>query len=156
VTRRKEDTVEQWVNWSLIIVGLVMVVLEVVLGVITGFDLMLLGIALTLGGAVGLVFGSTKVGLFAAGAFAFLYLAFVRRRLRDRVTTVTRATNIDVVIGRTALVTERIAPHAAGMVRLGDELWRATLKDEGPAAVPVEPGATVVVDSVEGVTLKVR
>ena len=147
---------KQWVNWSLVILGLVMVVMEVVLGVVTGFDLMLLGLSLALGGAVGLAFASTKVGLFAAGAFAFLYLAFVRRRLRDRMSPVTRPTNVDAVLGRTAIVTERIAPHVAGLVRLGDELWRAQLRDEGPGASAVEPGATVVVESVDGVTLKVR
>jgi membrane protein implicated in regulation of membrane protease activity len=67
-----------------------------------------------------------------------------------------RATNVDQVLGRTGLVTERIAPHAAGMVRVGDELWRASLKNDDEGAAAIEPGATVVVDSVEGVTLKVR
>ena len=144
------------VNWILIITGAVAVVGEVLLGAATGFDLALIGVALAAGGSLGLLFGSTQVGLFSAGAFAFLYLAFLRRRIRSRLTGPNRATNIDAVIGRTAVVTERIAPNAAGRVRLGDELWRASLRDEGQDAAAIEPGATVVVDSVEGVTLRVR
>jgi membrane protein implicated in regulation of membrane protease activity len=144
------------VNWMLVIAGALAIVGEVILGAVTGFDLALIGASLIAGGAVGLVFGSTKVGLFSAGALAFIYLAFLRRHIRARVSGPDRPSNVDALMGRSALVTERIAPHAAGRVRLGDELWRATLKDEGEGAAALEPGATVVVDSVEGVTLKVR
>ncbi len=144
------------VNWVLVIVGALAILGEVILGVVTGFDLALVGVSLIAGGAIGLAFGSAKVGLFAAGAFAFVYLAFLRGKIRSRLTGPDRPTNVDALIGRTGMVTERIAPHAAGMVRLGDELWRATLKHDGEGAAAIEPGATVVVDSVEGVTLKVR
>ena len=144
------------VNWVLIIAGAVALVAEVALGVVTGFDLAIMGVALMAGGGLGLAFGSAKVGLFAAGAFAFLYLAFFRRRVKARLASPARASNVDVVLGKTGLVTERIAPHAPGIVRVGDELWRAALMDESAGAVAKEPGATVVVDSVEGVTLKVR
>lgn len=144
------------VNWMLVIVGALAIVGEVILGAVTGFDLALIGASLIAGGAVGLVFGSTKVGLFSAGALAFIYLAFLRRHIRARVSGADQPSNVDALLGRSALVTERIAPHAAGRVRLGSEMWRATLKDEGEGAAALEPGATVVVDSVEGVTLKVR
>ena len=143
------------VNWILIIAGALAIVAEVLLGVITGFDLAIVGLSLMAGGGIGLAFGSAKVGLFAAGAFAFLYLALFRRQVKAHLMRpANRATNIDVVLGKSGLVTERIGPHAPGIVRVGDELWRAELADAGAGAV--EPGATVVVDSVEGVTLKVR
>ncbi len=145
------------VNWMLIIVGALALVAEVVLGVITGFDLAIVGLALMVGGGIGLAFGSAEVGLFAAGAFAFLYLAFFRRQVKARLAAgPARPTNIDVVLGKSGMVTERIGPHAPGMVRVGDELWRAALLDEGAGAMAKEPGTTVLVDSVEGVTLKVR
>ena len=145
------------VNWMLIIVGALALVAEVILGVVTGFDLAIVGISLMAGGGIGLAFGSAKVGLFAAGAFAFLYLAVFRRQVKARLARgPARATNVDVVLGKSGLVTERIGPHAPGIVRVGDELWRAALMDESTSAVAKEPGATVVVDSVEGVTLKVR
>ena len=143
-------------NWILIIAGALAIVGEVILGAATGFDLALLGIALAAGGGIGLLFGSAKVGLFSAGAFAFIYLAFLRRRIRSKISSPDRATNVDAVIGRSGIVTEPIAPHGAGMVKVGDELWRAVLVNEGEGAAAIPPGTTVVVDSVEGVTLKVR
>lgn len=143
-------------NWMLVIAGVIAIIGEVLLGAATGFDLALIGVALLAGGGLGLLFGSPAVGLFSAGALAFIYFAFLRSRIRSRLAGPGKATNVDALLGRTALVTERIAPHAAGMVRLGDELWRATLRDDGEGAAAIEPGATVVVDSIEGVTLKVR
>jgi membrane protein implicated in regulation of membrane protease activity len=146
--------VKQWVNWSLVIGGVLLVVLEVALGTITGFDLALLGVSLVAGGVLGLLFGSTKVGLFSAGAIAFIYLAFLRRRIRSKLSSPNRPLHTDTLVGRTALVTERIAPHAPGMVRVGDELWRASVSpgDGGP----FEPGTTVTVSAIEGVTLAVK
>lgn len=143
-------------NWILLIVGVLAFAAEVMLGAATGFDLALLGASLAAGGAAGLLFGSSKVGLFSAGALAFLYLAFLRKRIRAKLSASHTPTNVDALIGRTALVTERIAPHAPGMVRVGDELWRARLAHDEEGEPAREPGATVKVDSVEGVTLKVR
>lgn len=141
-------------NWILIIAGGLAIVGEVALGAATGLDLALLGVSLVAGGALGLAFHSTQVGLFSAGAFAFIYLAFLRRRIKARMTGPNRPSNTDALLGKTALVTQRIAPHAPGMVRVGDDVWRAEIESlDAPA---VEAGATVVVDSIEGVTLRVK
>lgn len=143
-----------WVNWSLVIGGVGLVVLEVVLGTVTGFDLALIGVSLVAGGTIGLITGSTKVGLFAAGAIAFIYLAFLRRRIRSKLMSPNKPMNTDSLVGKHGLVTERIAPHAPGMVRVGDELWRASVLSGDQVAI--EPGATVTVVSIDGVTLGVR
>ena len=143
-------------NWILLIAGVLAFAAEVVLGAATGFDLALLGASLAAGGAVGLAFGSAKVGLFSAGAFAFLYLVFFRKHIRAKLSSPHVASNVDALLGRTALVTERIAPHAPGMVKLGDEVWRARLAHDDADEPVREPGATVTVDSVEGVTIRVR
>jgi len=143
-------------NWILLIVGVLAFAAEVVLGAATGFDLALLGASLAAGGAVGLLFGSAKVGLFAAGTFAFVYLVFFRKRIRAKLSAPHTPTNVDALLGRSALVTERIGPYAPGMVKLGDEVWRARLAHEDGSEPAREPGTTVTVDSVEGVTLKVR
>jgi membrane protein implicated in regulation of membrane protease activity len=145
---------KNWVNWALVIGGVFLVVLEVALGTITGFDLALLGVSLVAGGAIGLIAGSTKVGLFSAGAIAFIYLAFLRRTIRSKLTSPHKPLNTDALVGRHALVTERIAPHAPGMVRVGDELWRAAVPPNAEGAI--EAGATVTVVSIEGVTLGVK
>ena len=145
---------QNWVNWTLVIGGVVCIIAELLLGAVTGFDLALLGGSMVVGGAVGLAFGSTKVGLFATGALAFIYLAFFRRWLRQKLTVTSQPTNMDAVMGRTGVVTARIAPHTPGQIKVGDEIWRAELANEGAAAR--EPGEKVIVESVDGVTLKVR
>ena len=143
-----------WVNWLLVIGGVVCVIAELLLGAVTGFDLALIGGSLAIGGAVGLVFGSTKMGLFSAGALSLVYLLFFRRWLRAKLTADHKPSNVDAVVGRTGIVTVRIAPHAPGQVKVGSEIWRAELTQADGAAR--EPGETVAVESVEGVTLKVR
>src|SRR5260370_35368235 len=60
-------SVGNWVNWLLVIGGIVCVIVELALGAATGFDLALIGGSLTIGGAVGFFSGSARIGLFAAG-----------------------------------------------------------------------------------------
>jgi membrane protein implicated in regulation of membrane protease activity len=146
----------QVVNWVLLIVGVLAFVFEVLLGAATGFDLALLGASLATGGAVGLLAGSARVGMFAAGALAFVYLAFLRRRIRARLIVTHTPSNADAVLGRTGIVTDRIAPHAPGRIRVGDEVWRARLANDTEGEPAKEPGATAIVDSIDGVTLNVR
>lgn len=143
-----------WVNWLLVIGGIVCVTIELALGAATGFDLALIGGSLTIGGAVGFAAGSERVGLFAAGGLSLVYLALLRNWLRAKLTVQHRSSNVDAVVGREGVVTKRISPREAGLVKLGSEVWRAelTATDEAPR----DPGATVRVEAVEGVTLKVR
>jgi membrane protein implicated in regulation of membrane protease activity len=146
--------VGNWVNWLLLIGGGICILAELMLGAATGFDLALLGGAIGAGGVLGLLFGSTAVGLFSAGALAFIYLAFLRRAVRRRLTPADRPSNVDALVGRTGTVTARIAPHNPGQAKFGDEIWRAELlRTDDP---PREIGQTVTVAAVEGVTLKVR
>jgi membrane protein implicated in regulation of membrane protease activity len=146
--------VRNWVNWTLVILGVVSIIVELVMGAATGFDLALIGVSLAAGGAIGLIFGSTKVGLIATAALGAIYFAFLRRWLKSKLAVKEQPSNADALVGRSAVVTARIAPHAAGQIKLGDEIWRAELARAGDA--PREPGETVTVDAVEGVTLKVR
>jgi membrane protein implicated in regulation of membrane protease activity len=143
-----------WVSWILIIGGVVCVIAELALGAITGFDLALIGGSLSLGGAIGLIAHSDKIGLLAAAVLALLYVALFRRWLKAKLTVKDHASNADAVVGKTGVVTKRIAPREAGMVKLGDEVWRAELASVEDSAR--EAGAVVAVQSVEGVTLKVR
>jgi membrane protein implicated in regulation of membrane protease activity len=146
--------VGNWVNWLLVIGGIVCVIVELALGALTGFDLALLGGSLAVGGAIGLLIGSAKIGLLAAGALALLYLAVFRSWLKTRLTVKDQASNVDAVVGKTGVVTKRIAVREPGMVKVGAEIWRAELA--GGDEVARDTGAVVVVQSVEGVTLRVR
>jgi membrane protein implicated in regulation of membrane protease activity len=146
--------VGNWVNWLLIIIGIVCVIVELALGALTGFDLALIGGSLAIGGGIGFLVGSAKIGLLAAGGLSLVYLAVFRTWLRAKLNIKEHSTNVDAVVGKTGLVTKRIAALEPGMVKLSGEVWRAELAGPGDAAL--EAGTTVKVESVEGVTLKVR
>ena len=143
-----------WVNWLLIIGGIVCVIVELALGAMTGFDLALIGGSLAIGGGIGFLAGSEKIGLLAAGGLALVYLAIFRRWLKATLTVKNHPSNVDAIVGKTGVVTKRIAQHEPGMVKVGDEVWRAELAGAEDAARDL--GAAVKVESVEGVTLKVR
>jgi membrane protein implicated in regulation of membrane protease activity len=143
-----------WVNWLLVIGGMACVIVELALGAMTGFDLALIGGSLAIGGGIGLLVVSEKVGLFAAGGLALVYLAIFRNWLKSKLMVKNHASNVDAIVGKTGVVTKRIALHEPGMVKVGDEVWRAELAGVGEAARDL--GAEVNVESVEGVTLRVR
>lgn len=143
-----------WVSWILIIGGLVCVTIELALGAATGLDLALVGASLTIGGVIGLSLRSPIAGLLVGGGLSLVYLAVFRRWLKARLTVKNQLTNADAVIGKTGVVTKTIANRSAGMVKVGDEIWRAELSTADDSVR--EPGATVRVEAVEGVTLKVR
>ncbi len=97
--------------------------------------------------------GSANIGLLSTAILAFLYFALFRKWLKSKLQVKTQASNVDAVIGRTGVVTKRIAPRDCGLVKIGSEEWRAELAQQDGSAL--EPGAEIKVLSVEGVTLRV-
>jgi membrane protein implicated in regulation of membrane protease activity len=146
--------VSNWVNWLLVIGGIIFVIVELALGALTGFDLALVGASLAVGGAIGLFAGSANVGMLSAAALALVYFAVLRSWLKSKLTVRDQATNVDAVIGKAGVVTKRIAPRDPGLVKVGAEEWRAELAAGDESAREV--GTRITVSSVEGVTLKVR
>lgn len=143
------------VNWMLIITGTVCLIAEVALGVATGFDLALIGLSLAAGGAIGLAFDSVRIGFLSAAVFSITYWLLLRRHVKSRIAAVGgKLSNASALIGQSGVVTAEIGSQAAGQVRIGDEIWRAELADESSG--PLEAGRTIVVQSIEGVTLRVR
>jgi len=146
--------VGNWVNWLLVIVGVLCAAAELALGAITGFDLALVGASLAAGGMVGLLTVSWHAGLISAAAFAFIYFALFRSWLKQKLHVADRASNVDAVVGKSGIVTKRIAPSDCGIVKVGSEEWRAELAQSD--GVVREIGAAVQVVAVEGVTLRVK
>lgn len=141
-------------NWALIVAGGLLVLLEVALGGFAGFDLVLIGSAFIIGGFVGLVAHSASLAFIVASALCVLYIVIGRRWVRSRMGPRPTASNMDALLGRQGVVVQRIAPHAAGQVRVNDEIWRA---ETAPgSAMAFEPGSLVTVAGVSGVTLQVR
>jgi membrane protein implicated in regulation of membrane protease activity len=141
-------------NWVLIIAGALLILGEVALGGFAGFDLVLIGSSFLLGGALGLVFGSTTTGFITASALCVAYIVLGRKWVRTRLKSRAMPSNTDALMGRRGLVTARVAPHTAGMVKVNDETWRAMLAAD--AGGPLEPGTEVTIAGVDGVTLLVR
>jgi len=139
-------------NWALLVGGALLVLVEVALGGFAGFDLVLIGSSFVLGGALGLLTGNAAVGFVTASALCVLYIVAGRRWVRERMRAQHVPSNADALIGLEALVVESVEVHRPGQVRVRDEVWRAVPASGGPFA----PGTLVRVESVDGVTLRVR
>ena len=104
-----------WVNWLLVIAGIICVIIELALGAVTGFDLALVGASLAVGGGIGLLTGSANVGILAAAGAALIYFALFRSWLKSKLTVRDQPSNVDAVLGKTGVVTKRIAPRDTGL-----------------------------------------
>ncbi len=133
-----------------VVIGLLMVLAELVLGIQTGFDLLLIGSIMVLSGFVGLLTGSELLMLLIAITLSVLYIAVGRKRIRQKITVVAKKTNIDKVLGATGTVERSINPDTAGIVRIDDEKWRASADEV------LYEGDTVTIEAIEGVTVIVR
>jgi membrane protein implicated in regulation of membrane protease activity len=133
-----------------VIVGLLLALLELVLGVATGFDLVLVGTILIISGVVGGIFGNIYITLGNSILLGISYLFFGRSFVKKKIIVITHHTNIDKLIGQTGIVIRSITPDTPGLIRLADEDWRAS-SDE-----IIYEKAKVEVQNIEGVTLIVK
>ena len=137
------------INWILIILGAALVLMEVLLGAVSGFDFLLIGSAVLVGGILGIVTGSPAIGVAVAGLLSLAYVFLGRKRIRARLRRPGLPSNTDVLLGRTVLVSEPIAHDRAGRIKYEGEEWRAMA--EGDA--PIGAGSSVRVVRIEGVTV---
>ena len=140
-------------NWVLVVLGALLILLEIVLGAISGFDFLLIGSAMLVGGLLGLAVQSVGVGTATAGILALAYVFLGRRRIRDRLGRRNIPTNTDALLGREAHVVDPITSERAGRVRIDGEEWRAQLANGSDGALEI--GRTACVERIAGVTLYV-
>ena len=139
-----------WLWLVFVIAGLLLVLLELIVGVETGLDLVFIGSAFILGGLVTLPFNSWLITLIVTSVICIAYVALGRRYVH-RWTLVKKAkTNIDAIIGREGIVLKNIAKNFDGRVRVGNERWRARAEED------IKEGQEIVVTGVSGVTLIVE
>ena len=139
-----------WLWLVFVIVGLLLVLLELIVGVETGLDLVFIGSAFILGGLATLPFHSWLLTLIVTSIICVAYVVLGRRYVH-RWTAVKKArTNIDAIIGRRGIVLQSIARNADGLVKVGNERWRARAEED------IKKGDEIVVTSVSGVTLIVE
>lgn len=114
--------------------------------------------------SVGCVFGSIlaacdlsltwQVVAFAIGTFlAFVLIRPVVMKYLDKKTNDSHVkTNMDNIIGKTAVVTERIEENGFGRVKIDGDDWKAQTADGSE----VEVGTKVKIESFESIILTVK
>jgi membrane-bound serine protease (ClpP class) len=107
---------------------------------------LLLGSLILFQGSGGTARVSLGVVLVATAVTTAFFLFVVGAGLRAQKRKV--ATGAPGLVGQRAVAIGRLAPD--GMVKIGDEIWRAV------ASSPVEAGESVEITGVEGLTLRVR
>jgi len=140
-------------TWAWLIaigVGLVLIILELLIGIDTGLDLVFIGTAFGLGGVVTFWLHSAAWTAVIAGIICVIYVIIGRRYIHRKTAVPLSKTNIDTIIGRTGFVQQEIRPEKDGLVKVGNEQWRAR------SAETLQTGEEIIVTSVIGVTLNVR
>ncbi len=139
-----------WLWLVFVIAGLLLVLLELIVGVETGLDLVFIGSAFILGGLVTWPLSSWLPTVIVTSIICVAYVVLGRRYVH-RWTAVRKAkTNIDAIIGREGIVLKSIARNVDGRVRVGNERWRARAEED------IRKGEEIVVTSVSGATLIVE
>ena len=106
--------------------GLLMVLLELIVGVETGFDLVVLGSLLILSGLATSFVDSWWVTAVCACVLGLVYVVAGRKyvhRLRQWRTEI--KTNIDTIIGESGYVIKAITSNTDGSVKIRNQVWRA-------------------------------
>jgi len=139
-----------WLWLIFVAAGLFFVLLELVIGVETGLDLVFIGSAFIIGGLVAWPFHSWILAVIVTSVICIAYV-FIGRRYVHRWTQVSKVkTNIDAIIGREGIVLKSIAKNFDGRVRVGNEEWRARAEED------IKEGDGITVTGVKGVTLIVN
>ena len=139
-----------WLWLVFVIVGLLFVLLELIVGMETGLDLVFIGSAFIVGGLVSWPFHSWLLTIIVTSVICVAYVVLGRRYVH-RWTTVKKAkTNIDAIIGRGGIVLQNIARNVDGLVKVGNEEWRARAEED------INKGDGIVVTGVSGATLIVE
>lgn len=140
----------EWLWVIMVIVGLILVVLELLVGVDTGLDMVIIGSAFIIGGLVTLPAESWIITILAVSGIAAVYVLFGRKYVHRRLLVKEEKTNVDKIIGKTGTVLQSISDNADGLVKVGYEEWRARSTEV------IDEGVEVVVTGIEGVTLRVN
>jgi membrane protein implicated in regulation of membrane protease activity len=141
---------DTWTWLMFIGVGLVLIILELIIGIDTGLDLVFIGSALVLGGLITLAINSWAWTAIISGIICVIYVVIGRRYIHRRIAINTARTNIDAIIGKTGTVQQEIMPGKDGLARVGNEQWRARSEET------IREGEEITVTGVQGVTLTVK
>lgn len=142
---------EIWQIW--VVAALVLVIVEIFT---SGFAIACLSVGClmsAIGAALELSL-AWQIGLFALGSFlAFIFIRpFVLKLMNKNLNKNNVTTNMDNLIGRKAIVTERIEKDGFGRVKIDGDDWKARMSDDDEAEV----GEKVTIVSNESIILTVK
>ncbi|MDY6966835.1 MAG: NfeD family protein [Halobacteriota archaeon] len=146
------EFLDSWLWAGFIVVGLLMVLLELFIGVETGFDLVILGSALIISGLLTSSLDSWLATAIVASALCLLYVALGRRYVKAKMKVGDTRTNVDAIVGKSGFVKKGIEKNSSGLVTIGNEDWRAKSEDN----ISIDEGEEITVVDVSGVTLIVK
>jgi len=133
--------------WVFILFGFMLIVVELLLGVATGFDLFLLGTCFLAGGGVGLFFNSAMVSFGVTGVLAISYVILFRRIVQGWIHPKLVPSNSDALIGKVGVLTKPSSSTETGQIKLENDLWLAK------SDAPIEIGKKAKVLKIDGNTL---
>ena len=141
---------DSWLWLILIAAGLILAILELLVGVSTGFDLVFVGSVFIIGGLVTGPAQSWVVSAIVVSLLSVAYVAFGRRYVHRRMLVKEERTNVDALTGMKGIVLRAIAENRDGLVKVGHEEWRARAEEQ------IDEGVEIVVVGIAGVTLLVK
>jgi membrane protein implicated in regulation of membrane protease activity len=141
---------DTWMWLIFISIGLFLILLELIIGVATGLDLVFLGTAFIIGGLVTWPIHSWVWTLVVSLVICIIYVVLGRRYIHRWTTTKKEKTNIDTIIGQKGVALQQLTPGTYGLVKVGNEEWRAISREA------VGKGETITVIAITGVTLSVE
>lgn len=141
---------DAWLWLIFIAAGLVLILMELLLGIETGLDMVFIGSALVLGGLITLSLDSWVWTTITSGIICVIYVLIGRRYIHRRVAVKTERTNIDTIIGKRGFVQRDISRKKYGLVKIGMEEWRAKADED------IKKGEEITVTDISGVTLNVK
>lgn len=144
------DFIADWLWLIFLIIGVLLAVTELLFGVDTSLDLVLIGSTFLIGGLIAWLTKQWLVAPIVTGVTCIAYLAIGRRYLHRWTAVAKEKTNIDTIIGLSGTVTRPIGKNAFGIVKVRNEEWRAVANDD------ITTGEEVIVKAVAGVTLTVE
>ncbi len=141
---------DSWLWLIFVIIGLAFIILELLVGVDTGYDLVFLGSALIIGGLITWPFYSWIITLIVTAAICAVYVVLGRKYINRWRLTKEEKTNIDTIINKKGIVLRNISKNSFGLVKIDNEKWRARASED------IKPGEEVVVTGIKGVTITVE
>lgn len=136
---------------------LIWILIAVIFAVIEGLTMGLTTIWFTVGGVgaciIALLGGPILLQVAVFLIISVILLYFTRPLAEKRLKIGHEKNNIDQMIGKTCVVTEKIEPYHTGQVKLNGMVWTAVSRDQKEI---LEKGELVTITGIEGVKLIVE